>query len=187
MALTGKVGGDFQTTGEGVHLATCISVFDLGTQSGGKFGAKHKVYLCFELSDEPREFEGTTYNAKAFTECTISMHEKATLRKLVESWAGRKFTDEEAESFDLLKLAGKGASVMTVNNDAGYPKIVAVKPVPKGAKVPPPLAKVQTYEMGQALPEGLPEWLMKKITSAPEFCEDGGTDGAAAGSEEAPF
>ena len=186
MALTGKVGGDFQTTGEGVHLATCISVFDMGTQSGGKFGAKHKVYLCFELSDEPREFEGNAYNAKAFVEVTISMHEKSSLRKLVESWAGRKFTDEEAEAFDLLKLAGKPANVMTVNNEAGYPKIVAVKPVPKGTVVPKPLAKVQTYEMGNPLPEGLPEWLVKKMASAPEFV-DGGNGDSGTATEEAPF
>lgn len=182
MALTGKVGGEHQPVKDGMHLATCVSVFDLGTQAGGKFGAKRKVYIAFELADESREFEADNgnkvqYRAKAFLECTLSMNEKSTLRKLLESWGGRKFTDEEAEAFDVLKFAGKPAQVLTVNNEKGYPEIKGVKPVLKTQTVPPPLAKVQTYEMGNPLPEGLPDWLVRKITSAPEFCDDESGDG----------
>lgn len=196
MALTGKVGGEHQLVKDGMHLATCVSVFDLGTQSGGKFGAKRKIYIAFELADEPREFEADNggkvqYRVKAFIECTLSMNEKATLRKVLESWGGRKFTDEEAEAFDVLKFAGKAAQVLTVNNERGYPEIKSVKPLAKGMAAVPPLAKVQTYEMGQPLPEGLPNWLVQKITNAPEFCDDGGEDmsqyeGMNSG-ESAPF
>lgn len=172
MALHGKVGKDFQPVVEGVHPATCVSVFDLGTQHGGKYGPKHKIYLSFELADEPREGEdGKAWRARAFAEVSTSLHEKSNLRKLLEGWGGRKLLDEEAEAIDLMKLAGKAAMVWTANNAGGYPEIVMLKPVPPGVAVPRPMAKVQTYEMGQALPEGLPEWLMRKITAAPEFID----------------
>lgn len=178
MALTAAVGGEFKPVAEGLHPATCISVYDLGTQHSEKFGTdSRQILIQWELADEEREFEGEKYNAKVSKTLTLSMNQKSNLRKMVESWRGKKMSDEEAAKFDVLLLAGKPCMIQVTNTTGGngktYANIAAVVSVPKGVIVPAPMARVQTYEMGQPLPERLPEWIMEKITSAPEFaaCE----------------
>ena len=37
---------------------------------------------------------------------TVSLHEKANLRKFLSAWRGRDFTTEEAKAFDVSKLLG---------------------------------------------------------------------------------
>lgn len=187
MALTGKVGGEFVPIAEGLHTARCISVYDLGTQHSDKFGSdSHQILIQWELCDEDREFEGEKYKAKVSKTLTLSMNPKANLRKLVESWRGKKMTDEEAGVFDVLKLAGQPCMVQIVHTESGgktYSNVAAVVSVPKGTTVPPSLAKVQTYEMGQPLPDNLPEWIATKMAAAPEFC----ADAAPSTTDETPF
>lgn len=143
----GGGGGDFTPVPPGTHIAICNIVADLGLQPGSAMypGDKRKVYLRFEIPSErvsykvgDRQVEGP---ATISAEFTASMNEKATLRKFIEGWRGRKFTDEEAAEFDVSKLLGAAALISvteTKKGDKTYSNIASASPLIKGMPKPAP-------------------------------------------------
>lgn len=178
MALTfkaGSGGGDFKSVPPGSHIAICNIVADMGLQPGSKIypDPKHKVYIRFEVPAERVEYErdGTKINGpivigQAFT---ASMHEKATLRKYLEGWRGRKFSDDEAEKFDVSAILGKPCMLNVIENVVEgkiYSNINSISPLPKG--VPAPMAEndlVYYAEEDTSKFGLLPEWLKEKINT----------------------
>ena len=122
---------------EGLFAAVCCDVQNLGLIAGA-YGAKHKVRLVWQLdatSDDGRRYEV----ARVYT---LSLHERATLRKDLESWRGRAFTEKELDGFDLEKLLTVNAQVQVVQKlgDDGtiYANVATVIPPSKGtAKLQP--------------------------------------------------
>ena len=119
---------------EGLHQACCIDVIDLGVQKGA-FGEKHKVEIRWqtELEDEER---ARRFQLRKWY--TLSLHEKAALRKDLECWRGRKFTEQELAGFDLEKLVGVNCQLQVIHNlsDDGrvFDNIQAI--VPHNPKLP---------------------------------------------------
>src|SRR4030095_12242369 len=69
---------------------------------------------------------------------TLSLHERAALRKDLESWRGRKFTEQELSAgFDLERLIGVNAQINVTHDlsDDGslYANVTTVVPPVKGA------------------------------------------------------
>lgn len=178
MALTLPVGsnggGDFKRAPAGSHIAVCNLVADCGMQPGSQaFPApKRKVYLRFEIPAERIEYEkdgvpvegpltiGSFY--------TASMNEKATLRKHLEGWRGRKFTDDEAAAFDVSALLGKACMLNVVESESGgktYSNIAGIGSMPKGVPAPKAENPLLYYdaESGQDALDALPKWLREKI------------------------
>jgi hypothetical protein len=178
--------GDFKSVPAGSHIAVCNLVADLGLQPGsGMYPApKRQVYLRFEVPAERVQYErdgkhldgpiviGNTY--------TASMHEKANLRKSLEGWRGRKFTDEEAEKFDVASVLGKPCMLSVVENEASngkiYSNIAGIGGLPKGITAPKPENDLIYYAADYRDQfNKLPEWLRKKIDSQlekPEVVSD---------------
>lgn len=177
MALTlpvgGGGGGDFKRAPSGSHIAVCNLVADVGIQPGG--GAfpdpKRKLYLRFEIPNERVEYEkdgkkveGPLTIGSFFT---ASMHEKATLRKRLEGWRGRSFTDDEAAAFDVSKVLGKACMLTVIENESGgktYSNISGIGPMPKG--IPEPKAENPLLYYGEddaRAFDKLPPWLQEKI------------------------
>lgn len=140
-------GGDFAPVPEGPHAAICDMFVDLGLQeTSGKFGGKiqHKVYFRWQIPGERlsyekdgQKFEGPmTIGAKY----TLSLHEKATLRKLLQSWRGRAFTPDELKKFDVTTVLGKPCllSVSHAPKDGGgvYANIDTAMRLPPGMPAP---------------------------------------------------
>ena len=84
---------------------------DLGMVDDG-FGVKHKVEIWWQLEERNPE-TGTRFTVRK--RYTNSLHEKAALRKDLEMWRGRKFTQEELRGFDLEKLLGVPCQLQTVH------------------------------------------------------------------------
>ena len=80
-------GGDFEIAPEGVFLARCFKMVDVGTQTiTSQFGTKdtRQVYLYFELLEDDegekvRMEDGQPYII--FNSYKLSMHQKSALRK----------------------------------------------------------------------------------------------------------
>ena len=75
----------------GMHIARCYRLIDLGTQpksfQGKPTGEARKIMASWELLGEDRMDDGKPFTmSKSWF---LSMHEKATLRKDLESWRGR--------------------------------------------------------------------------------------------------
>ena len=104
-------GGDFTPAPEGLHHSVCVDAVDLGMVDGN-FGKKHMVSLAWQTKD-------TMENGKRYLVIKrygASLHPKAKLRADLESWRGRKFTEEEAAEFDLEKLIGSNCQLMIIHN-----------------------------------------------------------------------
>src|SRR5690349_4605229 len=106
-------GSDFDPVPEGSHPAVCDMLVDLGLQeTTGKFAGKiqHKVYLRWQIPSlrlsyekDGEKIEGPMTIGSRFT---VSLHEKAALRKLLQQWRGRAFTPDELRKFDVTSVVG---------------------------------------------------------------------------------
>ena len=118
---------------EGLQQAVCCDVVDIGVvENTFRGGMDHKVRIVFQ--SETQRDDGKPYEVSIML--TLSLHEKAKLRKLLEVWRGRKFTGDELKGFDLEKLIGVHGQVQVVHaiKDGGktYANVAAIVPLGKG-------------------------------------------------------
>jgi len=167
----------------GTHLARCVSIVDLGTQENEFNGEKkvaRKIRITWETPEETTVFkeengEQPYLVSKMFT---LSLHEKASLRKTIESWLGRKLTaKEEEEGYDIYTLLGKECIVNIVHNEVGdktYANVDSVSPLMRGMKAPAQITEsvffsLEEGEYDELIFEGFGEWLQDIIAKSPEY------------------
>ena len=180
-----SAGGDFELPEEGVYTARCYKMVDVGTQTTtGQYGTKEQrqVYIYWELltddDDEPVFMEDGKTVFSIFNSYTLSMNQKANLRKHLDAWRGKKFTEEEAAEFDITKLLGTYCKIQithTTSKDgqktyANVNTIMATKKRPEGVNE---LIAFSIENPDAEVFESLPQWLQDKIESAPEWNDDG--------------
>lgn len=129
-----KPESSFDPCPEGLHQAVCVDVVDLGLQKT-QFGERFKVEVRWQV-DTVNDRTGKRFELRKWY--TNSLHEKANLRKDLECWRGRKFTDTELGGFDLEKLIGVNCQLQVIHNitDEGkvYDNVQAI--VPHNNKIP---------------------------------------------------
>lgn len=135
----------FKPIPEGMHLARCYRIIDLGTQTTRPKGVEKKmkkVLMQFEVHGEDEKGNPLVTDkgepmsiSKRFT---ASLYEMATLRKQLESWRSRKFTEQELRSFELKNVLGAWAMISVVKeefDDGGdFVNIANIVPVPPAIK-----------------------------------------------------
>ena len=134
--------GDFTPAPVGTHIAICYRIIDLGTQTEeyeGKKRVGRRVLIGWELPNERMEANGKPFIvARRYS---FSSNEKASLRKDLESWRGKGFSDDEITKFDLQSVLTKTCmlSIMQEQKKTGgvRSKITAVSPIIKGMPIPP--------------------------------------------------
>jgi hypothetical protein len=130
MILKDTGGGDFAQCPEGSHIARCIKLIDIGTQKGeyeGKATVRRQLIITWELPNEliPNgELAGKPFGVSRFY--TASLGEKAALRKDLENWRGRKFTEKELLGFDLKAVLGAPCMLSVVHTEKGKAKVAGV-------------------------------------------------------------
>lgn len=148
----------------GIHQAVCVYVEDLGEEYSEKFDkVDRKVIIGFEINERipaswldeagkehtvPEDRVGKRFMVS--TTYTLSLGKKANLRRDLEGWRGRPFTQEELEGFDVEVLNGVNCMLNLVHytTDAGQRrcKIAAVTPPMKGLpKMNPELDKLPEF------------------------------------------
>lgn len=173
-------GKEFKKVPAGCHFAICNMVVDLGWQETTfKQQAKqqHQVYLRWETPDERVTYEkdgeqiegpcsiGATY--------TLSLSEKANLRKVLENWRGVPFTGQELRGFDITTIAGKCCQIMVQHKTSGdktYANITGVMGLSRDQKERARKAQsevgVLIYSLDDPDPEvfeRLPNWIKEKL------------------------
>lgn len=155
-------GGDFKRVPAGVYIGRCYSLIDLGTQlTTGQYGEKlqHKIRIGWELFGEDEagapltiEVDGKMMPLTISKSYTVSLHEKASLRKDLAAWRGRDFTDEEAKAFDVSKLLGAYCMVNATTSETNgktYTNVAGLTPLPgalKNAK-PAPVHELVIFDL----------------------------------------
>lgn len=183
MAITAKSqsNGDYAPVPSGTYVARCYSMVQLGTHEEEYMGQKkelNKVRITWELPTELKVFkEGEEEKPYSISkEFTLSMYEKANLRKFLEGWRGKGFTDDEAEAFDITVLIGKACMVSIIHktskNGKVYADISSVTTIPKGLVVPPQINESFEFsfeDFDESKLEKLPDWLKEKVTTSQEY------------------
>lgn len=199
MGLTAKDKGgtDFTPIPEDLHLAICYGIWDLGSQfTQFSDHPSHQVVIIWEIPGYRGEFEkdGKKVNLPRVIsqKYTLSLHEKANLRKVLESWRGKKFTEEELKGFDLKKLLGVPCQIQVLHNvkgDKTYANVGAIIKAPPQTKLTPenPMAFF-SFEDNMGIPDNTPQWISDLIKKAEEYT--GGhqdTSGGESSPEDVPF
>lgn len=163
---------------EGTHFARCVQMVDLGTQKNTFDPSKpdrRMVRISFELPDELREDGKPHLVSQKFA---LTMHEKSTLRKQLQSWRGKPFTEDEARRFDISVLLAKPCllNVIHAAKEGGkvYANIASISPLVKGmpqvAQITPTLELSLTAEdFRQDVYDTLPDFLKEEIAASPEY------------------
>ncbi len=133
MATAGE-SKNFTPAPSGVHQAVCVDVIDKGILEvtySGQTKKQHKVSIAWQIA-ETRD-DGKLY--LVYKRYTLSLNEKATLRKDLESWRGKAFTREEEMGFDVETVIGANALLNIQHNAVGdktYANVVSIMPLVKG-------------------------------------------------------
>jgi hypothetical protein len=100
-----------------------------------------------------------------------SFNEKSNLFKMLSSWRGKPFTDEEKNKFELKNILDKPCMLNVQLTEKGYNKIVGVMPLPKGMAVNErvnPLIDFSIDMIGTETFTKLPNFIKDKIWASHE-------------------
>jgi len=139
-----NTGGDFKLPPAGSFVARLYRIIDIGTQTTewmGKKKMQRKIITMFELHGEDNDGQPLqTAEGKPLIvskRYTLSLDEKATLRKDLEAWRGKAFTQEELDGFNLEVLLGKCCMVNVTHSTYDgkeYANIANISQVPAALK-----------------------------------------------------
>lgn len=122
----------------GTYAARCVNLIEMGTHTEADFNDKtkmvdkKKIKITWELNELMSDGRPFVVSWDGNT----SFNEKSTLFKMLQSWRGKPFTDEEKRSFALNTILDKPCMLNVTLNEKGYNKVVGVMPLPKGMTIP---------------------------------------------------
>lgn len=166
----------------GNYIARCYQMIEIGTVVENYLGEQRsvrRVRIGWELPEEKRIFnqEKGEQPFVISQEYTLSLNEKATLRKMLASWRGKDFSEEEAKAFDVTKLLGVACMLNIIHktNKEGsrtYEQIGSVSPLPKSVKCPPQInstVRLEYDSFNYDLFESLPDFIKDKMKGSLEY------------------
>ena len=146
--FTRIIGAVYKPAPSGVHPAVCVDVVDLGqvkVEYAGKSREQYKIKIVWQI-DELRDDGKPFLCSKRYTN---SLHEKASLRKDLESWRGKPFSQDELAQFDLEALLSCGCLINVIHNikeGSTYANVTGVMRLPKGMQAPSPRGYVREVD-----------------------------------------
>ena len=161
----------------GVYMAVCIGFIDLGEQYSDLFKThSNKGMYVWERPGETIEIDGEQKPRQLSKEFTISSSNKSNLRKFIESWNGKSYSDDEFLEFDLFDQIGKPCQLNVVLSESKeYSNVDNLMPIPKGFPAPTTETKHIRWDMEQwddAVFAELPEWIQEKIKKSTQYQKD---------------
>jgi hypothetical protein len=169
MSLTVKDNSNFLPAPEGLHIARCYGVIDLGMQLDKTYNKMlPRARLCWELShtfmpDGKPFIQMQTY--------TSVISETSRLRPLLESWRGKPFTAAERHAFKLRSLLGVPCYLATkqtvdTKTQQTWSNVVGIYKLPSTLPCPElinPTLYFDLDEYSETTYYALPENLQKQI------------------------
>jgi hypothetical protein len=170
-------GGSFEIVPAGTYAARCYQIIDLGHQTvewQGTAKVVPKVRITWEVNEQMKD--GRPYSISK--EYTASIGAKSNLRKDLEAWRGRPFTEQELGAFSLENVLGAPCMIGIAHVSKGektFANINSIMALPKGMNCPEltnPKVKFEIENFDQDIFESLSEYVRKKILLSKEM-EDG--------------
>lgn len=160
-------------------MGICYQIIDLGTQDvtfNGEAKKQHKIQVFWELPNSKMDDGRPMMVSKRYT---FSSSSNGHLRKDLESWRAKAYTDEEIAGVDITKLLGVPALLTITNeekNGKTYTNVETVSKLMKGTAVPDrhnPTAylALDPGQFDQAVFDGLSDFFKDMIRKSPEYQE----------------
>lgn len=160
----------------GTYIAVCIGAVDLGEQEtafNGKTKYVNQIQIIYELPSELIEIDGEEQPRQLSRRFTISLSAKSNLRKFIETWYSKKFTDESIRDFDTNDFLGKPAMLSVVlSEDGNYANIASAAALPKGMPAPEAKSELIDFDVenwDDAKFGKLPEWLQELVKNSTQY------------------
>lgn len=205
----------FKRVPPGVWVARCVGVVDLGTQEvefSGEKKLQHKMQLVWEVFGEDEhgvalvaDKDGREVPMQISKRYTLSLNEKAALRRDLAAWRGRDFTPEELKAFDVSKLLGAWCMLNVQHNESPngktYANVASITPLPAALKKTTPKTDTPTISFDLSAFDGevfesLPEYVQEVIKGSAEYrvrnaaapaTKSGGAQALADMDDDVPF
>lgn len=166
-------GGNYAPIEAGTYPARCCGVVDLGLQHveyQGQQKDQEKVLLMFELPTERMEVNGEDKPRWQSIKYTMSLNEKAGLRKALDAWRGKPMTAEELQGFNVGNLLNAPCMLTIVQKEGKngtYTTISGISKPMKGIPIPelenePILFDMESNDAEEMF-QKLPEWVQKIV------------------------
>lgn len=174
---------------EGQFLAQCVDTIDMGEKVEQYQGKPPKIVPKAVLMFRTGETNEQGQCIDIGKEFTVSMGEKANLRKALEQWRGKKYTaDEAAAGVPLHKLVGQWALITVEHKVSGggntYGNITAIVGVPKQMQAN--LPKFGTYERPEFYATRKTEYA-EEVAKLRPVTPDDDFDGGLQDDDDLPF
>jgi len=169
--------GDFENPKEGVTVGRCYRIVDLGTQEQkyqGNVNYKRQILVSFELPLLTMELDGEKIPMAISKKYTLSFNGKASLRKDMEAWYGKKFNDKDIEAsggFDPTKILGKPGQILIEHNESQgktYANVAGLMPLAEGQTCPDQVNESFVFDLDEfdrdkwdSLSEKMRSWIAK--------------------------
>lgn len=123
----------------GVYTAISSAIVDLGLQKNEKFDkTQRKFMMIWTILNETIEVNGEQLPRQLSKEYSFSLNEKSTLRKDLQAWRGKAFTEEELRGFNILNVLNVPCQLQILleeKNGKQYNNIASIMALPKGSQV----------------------------------------------------
>ena len=161
----------------GVYVAVCVYSIDLGEQlceyKDKSKSYNNQVQLGFELIGETVEIDGKQEPRTLSRTLNFARSKNSSLRKFVQSWLGKTFSDEAFDEFDTNDLVGMPAQLSVILNESGdYSNIDTIMQLPKGMPAPQatqPLIRFDIEPWDEAAFDQLPDWAKDKVKKSTQY------------------
>lgn len=162
----------------GVYTAISSAIVDLGLQTSDKFQkTQRKFMMIWNIVGEEVEVNGEKLPRTITKEYSFSLNEKSTLRKDLQAWRGKIFTDEELRGFNLINILNKACQLQIIleeKNGKQYNNIASIMALPKGTTIEQ-LKNTYHFDIEDESTymnwSNIPNWIQEKIKKADNYVE----------------
>lgn len=170
MGIILKEESSYEPLPAGMFDAVCTDIIDLGIQhTSGQYGERD-VLQCMIAWELPEltytDSEGKEQRRIIRKTYTQSLNSKSSIRKDLESWRGKPFTEEELEGFDLDNILGCGCQIQIMQEKGSNGKIYG------NIKNIVPLKRDRWEQPSHQLSFVLSENTLDQIEFLPEFVQE---------------
>lgn len=167
----------------GVYIAICSGLIDLGVQNNEQFGTKsRKMLIQWTIIGEEIEVNGEKFPRRMHKQYGFSLSSKSNLRKDLEAWRGKAFTSEELNGFDLVNILNVPCQMQIITKErkgkSDVNDISGIMSLPKGNNVEKlPADKLLFFDMEDNSTfinfEQLTKWIQDTIKCSEDYESSG--------------
>lgn len=176
MKLKDKIKPKIPPLENGIYMAVCVAVADIGDQYSAKFkNIQRKILFAFDIPSETIEVNGEIRPRQLSKRCTFTDSNRGTLIKVVNAWLNSNISERELRDMELYDFAGKPCQIrVSVREDGVHNDVEDVMALSKGMTIPTTDTPIIFYDIDEDGFSGdkwdaLPQWLQDVVKKSEQY------------------